>query len=224
MNTRFAHQARVVFSYILIITSTLLVASVLAFLSLSAYGTHMKNALADQANELFGEEWMAHQTVPPHLPVQQILVIDENGDIELCFPPRSGLVVSSLEDNRQTTEGGLVEQVTAHLGLMLDPLVDRYPYIGRSPTFLIRSYPQRDNGTVIVALWLPLVTRLIWTTYSGLIYLYLIHWLISVVWVYLDTRVRQIYPWKWTMFTVVANIVGLITYLIVRRKRRTTGL
>jgi hypothetical protein len=69
-------------------------------------------------------------------------------------------------------------------------------------------------------LWLPLGTRLIWTSYAIMIYLYLAHWLLSALWVYLDTRARQIYPWKWTMFTVFANIVGLICYLILGRRQR----
>ncbi|MFY9526866.1 MAG: hypothetical protein WAQ48_08020 [Limnochordia bacterium] len=51
-----------------------------------------------------------------------------------------------------------------------------------------------------------------------MINLYLVHWLLSIIWVHLDTRAREIYPWKWTIFAALANIVGLICYVAVRRR------
>ena len=184
----------------------------MAYVCISVYGTNQRDHLQHQADAVFKEDWIVHKTLPLDLPLQQLIVSDESGEIEYSVPSRFS---GSIFDYSETPGGDSSDpqaRLSAALGQLLDPLVDRYGYIGRSPTFLIRSYPQQGGSIVGAALWLPLGTRLIWTSYAIMIYLYLAHWLLSALWVYLDTRARQIYPWKWTMFTVFANIVGLICY------------
>ena len=205
-------------SWILVIVSVLLGAAVLAFVVLSSCGTRRQKELAARAEAVFGRDWAVSRSVPVDLPVQQVFIIGKDGKVEASYPPKPDSAVDYLEHQLQT--GDFSPQVAAAVGRMLEPLVDRYPYIGRSPTFLIKSYPQPDGKTVAAALWLPLPTRLIWTSYAALIYLYLIHWLASICWVYLDTRERGVYPWKWTVFAALANIAGLIAYLAARKRER----
>ena len=167
-------------------------AAVLAYVCISVYGTNQRDHLQHQADAVFKEDWIVHKTLPLDLPLQQLIVSDESGEIEYSVPSRFS---GSIFDYSETPGGDSSDpqaRLSAALGQLLDPLVDRYAYIGRSPTFLIRSYPQQGGSIVGAALWLPLGTRLIWTSYAIMIYLYLVHWLLSALWVYLDTPERSI--------------------------------
>lgn len=210
MSSRFVWKVRDIVKYLLIAVSVLLGAALVAFLTLSAYGTNQRDRLTSRADAFFGSGWTAQAEIPWDLPVQQIVVVNASGEIELSMPERPMGALSGLE---------LPSQAAELVGSTLDPLVDRYPYIGRVPTFLIRSYPQQDGSLIAAALWLPSATRLIWTSYAAMIYLYLVHWLLSAAWVYCDTKAREVYPWHWTLFTSLANIVGLLCYLSVRRSQ-----
>lgn len=210
-----------VLKYILIIHTILLGTALAVFLLFSTYGTRMREGLEEKADAVFTEGWVMHQTLPRDLPLQQLILVNQAGEVELSVPYTiTGSIQSFIDTYSQTDAPGYRAQLTSALGQWLEPLVDRYPYLGRSPTFLLKSYPQLDGSTVAVALWLPLGTRLIWTSYAALVYLFLTHWPVSVLWVQLDARQRTNNPRKWTMFTAFASIVGLIAYLTMSRWRQ----
>lgn len=223
MNRRVAAKLSSIAFCLLVAASVLLAAAVLAFVSLSAYGTQQRDALRAGAEAVFIQDWITHKTLPVDLPLQQLIVVSESGEIVYSIPAKVTGSVEDYADSNVSSRDGQV-QAASLLGQVLEPLMDRYAYIGRTPTFLILSCPQQNNTILSAALWLPLSTRLIWTSYAAVIYLYLVHWPFSILWVYLDARVRGTYPWKWTMFTALANIVGLACYLVVcRRQGRGDG-
>lgn len=208
-----------IFSWFLVVNAVLVGACFLLFTMASNIGTRLNGEWSALAEQTFLKDWYIQKHIPAHLPLQQILVIDADGDILQGYPARfSGSIDEFVRNYATTHSPDLAKQVTSALGGWLEPLRDRYRYIGRTPTFLLQTYEQENGWLVAIALWRSLPARLAWASYAGLIYAYLIFWILAPIWVYLDAKKHTSYAWRWAIFTAFANIVGVGAYLFYKQR------
>lgn len=204
-------------------TITILICVLIAFFALSFQGTRDHNHLIELADRVFSNSWDG--LIPENLPVQLVLTLATDGEIRSSSPFQLENNIHSYVPNYAHQDGMDVPQMSIYaLGSVLEPLRDRYPLVGRTLTFSLRSYRQTDGSTISVAMWRPLTMRLYWLCYALLIYLYLFHWILTPLWVFGDAKRHNMNYRLWALLTGVANVVGLLVYLGIRNKKKRMAL
>lgn len=59
--------------------------------------------------------------------------------------------------------------------------------------------------------------------YAMVIYLYLMYWVVAPIWVYTDSRVSGLPLSPFIVLSAVANVVGVVVYLVWKRRRNASG-
>jgi hypothetical protein len=162
------------------------------------------------------EDWEIK--LSPEIPVCLVWEMDESGKIISSnfqyYEGMDALSLTALYD----VGAGFEEKLSGALGNVLEPLRDRYPLIGRTITFGHIVERLAGGNWLAVAYWQPLVTRVYWLAYVAIIYLYLAYWAFAPIWVYADSRRNGLPLSAFIILAGVANIVGVIAYLVWKRK------
>lgn len=157
--------------------------------------------------------------------------------IPLCLVWEVDLDGEILSSNFQVYEGANVsgflppydtgeeweDKLVAGLGNVMEPLQDRYPLVGRTITFGFVTNRLTNGNWIAAAYWQPFIERLYWFVYAMIIYLYLIYWITAPIWVYVDSKANGLPLTPFFALAAIANVVGVIAYLVWKRKQDASG-